>query len=367
MKKVLITLACAASITTAVAQTTVRKVVLEDFTGTWCGWCPEGTVVLEGLKTQYPTTFYPVASHNGDALEVPAGAAIDNGIGVTGYPNGAIDRYKYTGNSKISMSRGQWASKTSTRFNMAAIASVSLTDLATDGTNFTGKINAKFSTAPNGTMPINVQLYILEDSIPATGNLLQSNYSSSVQGGADPLTNWFHNETLRKAAGPNWGWTGVIPNAAVVGTNYTKDFSFTVPAAWVKKNVHVLAFIAYDGDTSVNGKEILNADGAPLSSFFPTGLGDNSQTLTASVYPNPTNAFTNVGFTFNLSSDANVRLEVLDVAGKRMGNVYESYEIAGVHTMKWSPASVAGLPTGMYFAHITASNGQQGVFKFSVQ
>jgi hypothetical protein len=348
------------------AQTT-RKVILEDFTGTWCGWCPEGTVILEGLQVQYPTTFIAVGSHNGDALQVPEGAAIDAGIGVTAYPNGAIDRFKFTGNTKISMSRGSWASKTATRLAVPAIASVSLSELAFDGTNYTGKINAKFSSAPDGTTPINVQLYILEDSIPATGGNAQSNYSANIQGGATTLTNWFHNDVLRKGLGGNWGWTGVIPNAPTLNTTYSKAFTFTKPAAWVGKQMQVVAFIAYDGDTALNKKEILNAETAPLSAFFPTSIKDQEQTLTASVYPNPATMGSTVGFTFNLTADADVRLEVLDITGKQVTAPYYSSEIAGVHTIKWSAAQSASVVPGVYFAHITASNGQSGVYKFTVQ
>lgn len=42
------------SIHTATNAQTVKKVMLEDFTGTWCGWCPEGTVIVEQLQAANP-------------------------------------------------------------------------------------------------------------------------------------------------------------------------------------------------------------------------------------------------------------------------------------------------------------------------
>ncbi len=49
-----------------------RKVVCEEFTGTWCGWCPRGMVGLEMMKAKYPGRFLPISIHGGgnDPLEI---------------------------------------------------------------------------------------------------------------------------------------------------------------------------------------------------------------------------------------------------------------------------------------------------------
>lgn len=49
-----------------------RKVVCEEFTGTWCGWCPRGMVGLEMMKEKYPGRFLPISIHGGgnDPLEI---------------------------------------------------------------------------------------------------------------------------------------------------------------------------------------------------------------------------------------------------------------------------------------------------------
>lgn len=47
-----------------------QNVLLEEGTGTWCMWCPRGTVAIENLKAKYPDTFIPVAVHAGDPMVV---------------------------------------------------------------------------------------------------------------------------------------------------------------------------------------------------------------------------------------------------------------------------------------------------------
>ncbi len=127
MRKIF-TLTLLAMNTLAFAQAPMKKVILEDFTGTWCGWCPEGTVIIDNLLAANPSTFIPVASHNGDALQIPDGAAIDAGLNVTAYPNGA-DRSLFILRQRAKtsiLSRSKWSANFNTRKNSPAIVSVSI-------------------------------------------------------------------------------------------------------------------------------------------------------------------------------------------------------------------------------------------------
>jgi len=50
-----------------------RKVLFEQYTGTWCGWCPYGYEILEGLLTQYNERIIPIVYHSRDDLITDAG------------------------------------------------------------------------------------------------------------------------------------------------------------------------------------------------------------------------------------------------------------------------------------------------------
>lgn len=45
-----------------------RRVVMEEFTGSWCGYCPRGAVALEKLAEEYPDNFIGIAVHSGDNM-----------------------------------------------------------------------------------------------------------------------------------------------------------------------------------------------------------------------------------------------------------------------------------------------------------
>lgn len=47
-----------------------RNVVFEEWTGTWCGWCPRGLVMMEEMAAKYSDgSFIPIGVHSGDEME----------------------------------------------------------------------------------------------------------------------------------------------------------------------------------------------------------------------------------------------------------------------------------------------------------
>ena len=48
-----------------------RKVVMEEFTGSWCGWCPRGAVAIENLKRDFPNDFIGIAVHGPEGSADP--------------------------------------------------------------------------------------------------------------------------------------------------------------------------------------------------------------------------------------------------------------------------------------------------------
>lgn len=74
---------------TLAAESYPRRMVMEEATATWCGWCPQGIVAIDGLKHDFPDNFLAIAIHgNGDKM-----AYIDEyGLQVNGYPSAFLNR-----------------------------------------------------------------------------------------------------------------------------------------------------------------------------------------------------------------------------------------------------------------------------------
>lgn len=50
----------------------VHKAIVEDYTGTWCGYCPRGYVAMESIRRDYHEAVLGIAYHSGDPMAVSA-------------------------------------------------------------------------------------------------------------------------------------------------------------------------------------------------------------------------------------------------------------------------------------------------------
>ncbi|MBK7964132.1 MAG: thioredoxin family protein [Bacteroidetes bacterium] len=79
------------TVVTGLSFQPTKRVLMEEGTGTWCGWCPRGAVFTEQFDTVYADYAIVVAVHNSDPM---TDAVYDPGLGslISGYPSGAVDR-----------------------------------------------------------------------------------------------------------------------------------------------------------------------------------------------------------------------------------------------------------------------------------
>lgn len=68
------------------------NLIIEEITGTWCGWCPRGYAWLEYIRDTYPDRFLRVAAHNGDVMEVSSYNTVFTNAGIEGLPGAIINR-----------------------------------------------------------------------------------------------------------------------------------------------------------------------------------------------------------------------------------------------------------------------------------
>lgn len=77
-----------------ITKSSPRKTVIEEGTGTWCGWCPRGIAGMEKMAELYPDNFVGIAIHVDDILEIEDYAPLIGSF--TGFPSALIDRLGIT-------------------------------------------------------------------------------------------------------------------------------------------------------------------------------------------------------------------------------------------------------------------------------
>lgn len=70
----------------------VHRAVVEEYTGTWCGYCPRGYVGLLEMNKKYPNDFVGISYHNGDPMTITETYPSV----VSGFPVSWLDRISMT-------------------------------------------------------------------------------------------------------------------------------------------------------------------------------------------------------------------------------------------------------------------------------
>lgn len=218
-----------------------KNVLVEDYTGTWCGYCPRVSHAIE-LSRQQTSQVTVVAVHNDEEYYCNEVTQLENAFGITGYPTAKVDRasdWTYPEPSNVN----QVVAPTlcdNAPLGLAITPSLS-------GNTMTIKVDAKFSQNFdfNNTKLV---VYILEDGLIAD----QENYTS-YYGGVDVISNFEHNHVLRSSLTSVAG--DAVNSNQVTNSLYTRTFTANVPSNVANTaNMSIVAFISnenFAGDDQV--------------------------------------------------------------------------------------------------------------------
>lgn len=227
-----------------VAAGYVQKVLVEDYTGTWCGYCPRLAYNLEQAESQ-SDDIYGVALHNGSSDPMVAENYEDllsNAYGITGYPSGRINRTTVWNESVSQLLNATGANGT---------LGLGL-DTSLNGTAITIDVKVGYIAA---TSDMKLVVYLLEDGkiYPQT-NYMNNDSSSPWYGAGNPINDFEHNNILRKAFTDIFG--DAIPNG-VAGGEYTQTFNVQMPSnVEDDTKLQVIAFVVDNDGNAINAMRV---------------------------------------------------------------------------------------------------------------
>lgn len=221
-----------------------KNVILEEYTGVRCTFCPDGHKIAEQLKTNNPGRFFPINIHTGSYANVQpnyttsTGDAIAARMMINGYPTGSINRIYY--DSTYAISRTAWTAKTNQQKALPAIVNVAARcTMNLDTRELKTHVEAYYVNNGTGSND-KLNVFILQNNIegPQTG-------SSMNPAQVLPNGNYIHNHMFRKSLTGNFGENIANTQGSFIDKTYTETVPAnygTVPA--VLHNLEVVAFIA---------------------------------------------------------------------------------------------------------------------------
>ncbi|NOQ71384.1 MAG: Omp28-related outer membrane protein [Crocinitomix sp.] len=324
-----------------------KYVVLEEKTGTWCGWCPYGTVAFAELE-EAEEFFIGIAIHNSDPMENSPyddqSAAAFPGFG--GYPYSVADRIEgdHAAYSDVGFA---------TRETEDVAAGVSVSGIIEDGV-MTIVVTADFEEATSGDWRL--AAVVTENGVTGTGSgYAQANYFS----GGSPLTGAGHDwqaepnpvpaadmvyDHVARALGDDMlgGASGSLPASIAIGESHSYTYEVTVGADWDLANLHVVGMLIEPSGT-INNAGKSNAGTVGIEE-------DAANTFAITAYPNPASDFINL--TIELQEASSVSIEVVNMLGAVVSTIETQNLASGTN---YNELDLSNLTEGVYFVKTTVN------------
>ena len=223
-----------------------RKIVVEDYTGTWCGFCPRVAGAIQSLKQETDdiaiVAIHETANSFPDPMHFAQIQTLKDEFEVEGLPAAKINR---TTNWLIPHANSDITSIAGQDTNLAIAINSEM-----DGSELLVQINVVSEQAIEATDKLVV--YLLEDGIVHDQvNYLNGDPTSPFHNLGDPIPNFVHDEVLRNSL------TGVLGNsipATEALTEYVTSFTFNVPANYVVDNLLFVAMVVDENNTAKNAQ-----------------------------------------------------------------------------------------------------------------
>lgn len=229
-----------------------RRMVVEEGTGTWCQYCVWGIVGMETMKEKFPDNFIGIAIHSGDAMD----CSDSYGLEFTSYPSAYFNRIENsspTGGTMESYLKNQSGLITD------AMVKLNSATYSEDYMQMTVSAYTRFGFDASGT-DYRLAYVITENNV---GPYLQNNvYAGGEMGEMGGFENKpspvevIYSDVARGIFPSNTGAEGSVPSSITACTNYTYDYTFSMPKGIENYDNLEITVLLYNAKTG----EIVNAD-----------------------------------------------------------------------------------------------------------
>ncbi len=330
-----------------------KKVVVEEGTGTWCGWCPRGFVTLEQMAVDYPETALLISVHNYDPM---TDAEYDAGLvsTIAGFPSGHVDRKEIAIDPLDFVAAVQ---NLDDRLIPVKVDVETTYDEATRTVQIKGIGQSSIATLDNA---FRFNCALVEDGVTGTSNsvnqLLDYDQTNYYAGGAQgpmggfenlpdpvPADQIIYNFVARGILGGFFGAENSVPNELTAGEDFEFTFTYQVPATFNVEKMKAIVFIS-DEETG----EILNGNDAVLTGTVSVPLVPVGK---SALYPNPASDFMNLSVDFQTNDK--VTMSIYDTNGRLIQSLGE---LSLANGKALEHISVAELNAGMYILELRHKN-----------
>ncbi|NPD46364.1 MULTISPECIES: Omp28-related outer membrane protein [unclassified Lentimicrobium] len=283
-----------------------KNVVLEEFTGINCGYCPDGHAIAQAIQNANPEDVILINIHQG-GFATPSGSqpdyrtqwgdAIAGQTGLTGYPSGTVNRHLFSGGN-TALGRNLWANSATQILGQSSYLNVGAEATIVTSTR---------------QLVVNVEVYYTGDSPLSTNLLNVALVQNNVIGYQTGNNNYNHMHMLRHLLTGQWGEE---ITETTEGSLYTTTLYYEIPEDYrdipaVLENLEVAAYVAENHQEVISGTmaeisfvEALNVDAGIVNTNVPQTSCGESMSAEVTIMNYGMDELTSFDFEYSVNDEA---------------------------------------------------------------
>ena len=227
----------------------VNKVLMEDFTGTWCGYCPPVKLAIEHARELFPENISVVATHQNDQFALPQEQELTSALGPFGLPESRINR------------TSEWIEPYDLNFIDDFINTINNLAISVDSNIENNNLNVSIRfVSSNALVNHKLVVYITQNGLIADqANYLNYDDTSYFYEMGNPIENYIHNDVLVHS------FTNILGDSfddTQPFDDITKTFTLDISSSGIQiDSSYIVAFIVDSNNTTINSQT------APITEF----------------------------------------------------------------------------------------------------
>lgn len=258
-------------------EPTRKVVILEEYTGNRCQYCPEGHKVSDEIKAVNPKNYIAINIHAGSlaaAYQTDFGDVFLAEAKVPGFPAATIDRTIFSGESGMAIgNRSLWKTRVNSQMEIKTcvnVAAKTKVDYITRKMECTVEV---YYTGNSSTSENFLQVALLQNNVIG-GQTGLERYPEMMVG----KSKYRHNHMLRHLLSGQWGDTIAQTQK---GSFFTKTYTYTLPEKFYEEafdigNMELVVFVTESKAKILNAAE---------SELLITNAPNNPKVMSVKQYP----------------------------------------------------------------------------------
>jgi len=247
-----------------------KNVILEEYTGINCMYCPDGHRISNQLMQNNPGRLWAINIHQGSFAQgtpdyrTDFGDALANQTNLTGYPSGTVNRHYFS--SSMALGRDKWGSSATTILSQNSYVNIAAKSVI-DADLRLLTVNVEVYYTANATVPTNnINVALLQNNILGPQAGMDYNPDQIVG------DQYNHTHMLRHLLTGQWG---DVITQTTQGSFVSKTYTYSIPESLrnvevVLLDLEVIVFIAEGNSEIITGakSDMKIVNGKPVMKAF---------------------------------------------------------------------------------------------------